>query len=256
MTTHKLFSASLTLASALALAGCPQDNDAMTSEDYDDVAVAVGSLVANSSGGELGSIEDSLGLVEGSGTSAKSVDGSGAHEIYVRAGLTYEYLADCQDAAGNSLTPCDETTDSAAVSVSWSGDLDLPNYEASITRTGEWTLTGLQSETAELNGSGSFAVESHFEALYRPVTKDLVVNYNATYEAVTIDTATKRATGGNITYEISGSRNVQRGESSRDGEFDATAEVSFDDAGNAILVIDGSRTYNVDVNTGDVTEAE
>ncbi|MCG8416976.1 MAG: hypothetical protein MJE77_03405 [Proteobacteria bacterium] len=258
MTTRFLIPTSAALFFGLsALAGCPGDNDALTQDDYDDVAVAVGSLVANPSGGESGSIDDSINLVKGTASASKAVEGESAHETYRRAGLTYEYVVDCVDAAGNVQSACDRaTTGAASIAVNWTGNLDLPAYQALVTRTGEWTLAGLQSATAELSGAGSFDVECHFQALYRPVMKDLVLSYNAQYQAVAIDMATGRITGGTIRYQIDGQRSVRRGESDRDSEFSTVAEVTFDGSGSARLILDSSRSYTIDLATGQVDEAE
>ena len=255
MKTFQLVSTTFALSSVLALAGCPKDNSAMTAEDYDDVAVAMGSLIANSSGGEMGSVTDSIELSQGSGSSLKAVTGVSAHEVIIRAGLTYEYFVDCLDTAGATQTACDPaTTNSASIAVNWRGDLAVPRYSASITRTGEWTLTGLQTAEAELNGTGSFDLVSHFEALNRPVTKDLSLSYNAEYSAVKVDLATKLVTSGSITYEIQGSRNVERPLGNRAGEFSLDAEVTFDGAGNATLVLDTSRSYTINLTTGAVAQ--
>ena len=56
MKTYALIPA-LAFSTALVFGGCLQNDDDLTQEDYDDIATAVGSLVANSSGGELGSIQ-------------------------------------------------------------------------------------------------------------------------------------------------------------------------------------------------------
>lgn len=260
MKTHTLTTTTtaIALTGALALAGCLQQDDALTDEDYDDVAVAVGSLVANPSGGELGSFQDGLDMTQNpKSADANAVEGASGHEVIIRAGLTYEYFIDCLDADGAIQSACSAfTTDSATLGVAWSGSLELPNYQGSITRTGEWTMSNLQSGTAELNGQGSFDLESHFQAIYRPVTKDLVLSYEATYDNVLIDMIGKTVQSGNITYEVSGSRSVTRGDINRDSEFSLTADVSFDGNGNATLVLDGNRNYTINLATGTVTNDE
>ena len=197
---------------------------------------------------------DSIDLSQGAASdSFKAVEGASAHERFERAGLTYEYFVDCLDASGSVQTVCDPaTTDSAGVAVSWSGALNLPNYQASITRTGEWTLTGLQSNTAEFNGNGSFDIESHFQAIYRPVTKDLFLSYEANYDKIQIDMVNRQVVSGSISYAISGSREVMRGNATRSGEFSVTVDITFNAPGSASLVIDGSRSYTVDLNNGAV----
>lgn len=90
-------------------------------------------------GGEAGAMGDATTVA--SEGNAELIDDSG--EIVVHAGLSYEYRADCFDAAGAEQESCGDITDSANASVSWSGTLG-PRYDATIMRVGEWSISGLQ----------------------------------------------------------------------------------------------------------------
>jgi hypothetical protein len=251
MKTHSLLSASLIFT--LTAGACAQQSQ-LSNEDYDDIAMGVGTLVATpGGGGEAGAMGDATTVA--SEGSAELVEGSGAIEIVVRAGLSYEYRADCFDAAGAEQESCGEATDSADVSVSWSGELDTLHYDASVMRVGEWSITGLQSATATLNGSGSFEVNSEFQAIYRDVTRSLHLSYDAEYDGVQIDTETRQAVGGSIHYAVEGERFVQQGSTEKDIEFSVDAEVTFQADGSATLVLDGSHSYTIDTATGVVVSA-
>lgn len=250
MKTVSLFSASLSIA--LTLGACAQ-KDQLSQEDYDDVATGVGALVATpGGGGESGAFHDALTLsTEGE---LETGSGSGGIAIVIRAGLSYEYSAACFSADGTAQEACDETTDSATVEVNWSGELDTLSYDASIVRAGEWSISGLQGETATLSGSGSFEVSSEFQSLYRDEIRSMHFSYDASYD-VQLDTATHRAVGGTIRYNIDGERFVQRGSNERDLEFSVDAEISFAADGTATLVLDGAHSYTIDVATGVVVSA-
>lgn len=250
MKTLSLFSASLSLA--LTVGACSQESQ-LTQEDYDDVASGVGALVATpGGGGEAGTFDDAL-TISTTG-SLETGTGSGGIEIVIRAGLSYEYSADCFSADGAALEVCDETADSATVSVNWSGELDTLSYDASIARAGEWTITGLQGDTVELTGNGSFEVDSEFQSLYRDEVRSMHFSYDGSY-AVQLDKATRRAVGGSISYSIDGERFVRRGSDEKDIEFSVDAEVGFAADGTATLTLDGSHSYTIDVNTGLVVSA-
>jgi hypothetical protein len=253
MKTTSLLSVSL-ISFTFTIGACAQQSE-LSGEDYDDIAMGVGSLVATpGGGGEAGAMGDATTVA--SEGQAELIEGTGAVEIVVRAGLSYEYRADCFDAAGAELAACGETTDSANVSVSWSGELDTPRYDASIVRVGEWSLTGLQSATATLTGAGSFEVDSEFQAMYRDVTRSMHLSYDAEYDSVQIDTETRQAVGGSIRYAVEGERFVQRGSVEKDIEFSVQAEVTFQADGSATLVLDGARSYAIDTETGLVVAAD
>ncbi|ACY19303.1 hypothetical protein [Haliangium ochraceum] len=251
--------ASLFLGLAITATGCAsQESAEMSAEDYDDVAMGVGSLVATSSGGgETGSLEDALVVaLEGSSESDDdSAEGSIEVEVIVRAGLIYEYDLSCFDLAGAPLADCGAETDTAEVALSWSGEIVAPRYEASIDRVGEWQLSGLQSGTAVFSGTGSFEVSSSFQALGRDVSRDLALSYDASYQDIAIDMETRRALSGSIVYQISGERSGERPQGNLAANFSVRAELSFLGDGTASLLLDGSHAYSIDLSSGALSAA-
>ena len=241
------------ITAAAWIGGCAQEP---TDEEYDDVAVAVGALVSNQSGGEVGSMSDCVNLAQGQTPVDLTSEGSGAVEG-LRAGLEYEYTMSCLDAAGSMLEVCDETTDSAQFTLSWSGNLDLSavgtiGYTYSIARTGDWTLTGLQSGQAELNGQGTFDVGSHYAVLFGVVSKDFTLDYDATYNAVIIDELGV-IRGGQIVYDVRVHAQSGSWVSKSETDLDIQAVVTFDADGQVTLEMDGHRSYDLDLVTGSVT---
>ncbi len=238
---------------AVWLGGCSQEP---TDEEYDDVAVAVGALVASDSGGEVGSMSDCVTLSQGQTPVGMTGEGSGA-VVGLRAGLEYEYTVTCLDSSDTPLDLCDETTDSARLTVSWTGELDLSalglyGYSYSVARTGDWTLSGLRSGETELNGQGSFDVGSHYNAIYGMISKDFTLDYDATYTAVRIDDLGV-IRGGQITYGVQVHAESGGWVSSAETDLSMQALVTFDSSGQAMLEMDGHRSYDLDLATGSVT---
>lgn len=238
----------VSLGVALLSSAC---NSGPTNEDYDDVAASVGALTANDSGGDVGSMEDAVAASQGESPDGLTQSGSGSFSG-ARAGLEYEYALTCSDDAGTVLESCDATTDTAHLTVSWSGELDLPRYQASITREGDWTLSGLQSDTVQLDGTGSFDVDSSFTALYRDVTRTLRLEYDAEYQAVQISKASRRPVGGTATFQVHVQRTSSRGARDAEAEFDIEAVLTFAADGTAHLELDGDRSYVVSIDDGTV----
>ena len=235
---------------AWPLGGCNKASEP-TEQDYDDVAAGVGALVASGSGGgELGSMADGAAAAKGEVPAGLTAMGSGSLQG-VRAGLTYEYSLTCLDGAGATMGACDATTDSARLTVNWHGELDLPRYDATVDRSGDWTVTGLQGEFAEFQGMGAFDVRSDFMALYRPVTTSFHLAYSAQYDGIRLRTADWVAVDGTITYDVEAERLTERRATTSELTFSVQVVVTFT-ADGATITLDGDRNYTLDTATGQI----
>jgi hypothetical protein len=231
-------------ALALAITGC-QQNDQPTQQDYNDVAGSVGTLVA---GGELASIKDSVGTAQGDIPAGFSSSASGELQG-TRGGLSYSYEILCADAGGVTMAVCDATTDSASLVVEWSGNYDGDFWELQIARSGEWRVTGLQSDVAVFTGDGSFDVSSVLRSLDGQSERSFDLSYAASYD-IEWDMVTERVIEGTITYDVHAERHAEGEGAGGDAVFDISAEITFDGSGTARLVLDGSHSYDIDIATG------
>jgi hypothetical protein len=249
MTSRSALRLAVAFAALAWLSGCVAAGDS----DLDDIAVAVGALVGNEDGGEVGSMGDCEEIAAGEVPAGLTASGDGSFEG-PRGGLTYAYTVTCEDESGSPLGACDATTDTARYTVAWSGEIDLPRigYWASVSRTGSWTLTGIQSAATTLGGSGSFEMESEFEAIYRPVTRNFALQYDAEYDEVVIGPLGV-VQSGEITYEVHAQRRREGRYGTTERELDVQVVVTFLGAGAATLVVDADRAYDLDLDTGEVT---
>lgn len=241
------------ITAAVWLGGCEQQP---TDEEYNDVAVAVGALVANNSGGEVGSMSDCAALAQGQTPEGLTIETGGA-VVGLRTGLEYAYGVTCLDSSGATQELCDATTDSAQLTVSWTGELDLSalgavGYTYTIDRQGDWTLSGLQTGETELNGQGSFDVVSRYAALLGMVSEEFNLSYSASYNAVLIDDLGVLR-GGQIVYDVQVHAESGTWISSSETDLSMQAVVTFDADGQATLEMDGHRGYDLDLLTGSVT---
>jgi hypothetical protein len=237
----------------MAAAACTKgdSNHQVTQEEYDDVAQAVASTAATGNGGgDVGSMADSASLATGVMPAGLAVDVSG-HVTGSRFGLSYDYRLACSDASGAAQDACDATTDRAEVTLSWSGTLNLSHVQASIQRSGDWTLTGLQSNAPMFNGQGTFQFDISVQSIFRPVTASYHLDYAADYAQIALDPG-HRPKGGTIHYSIAAEHMVTNGGSTSTATFDLDAVVTFHADGTATIVLDGSHTYQLDVATGAV----
>jgi hypothetical protein len=156
-------------------------------------------------------------------------------------------------------TACDKTTDSATVELKMTGSLMTPNFTATIDREGSWTITGLTTPTATLDGSASFSLDTSIKSIFHQgVTSTLMFDNSATYKAITVTTADREITGGSASFEVKAHRTVTgtaMGSGDVDKSFDVHAELTFNADHTATLVLDDMHTFTIDLRTGRVTKA-
>lgn len=238
------------ILAAACLTGCAKDQ--ATEADYDDVAQALSAVVVtDNGGGEVGAMSDSVSIALGAGDLSiqASATGSGQWKSS-HLGLDYDYAISCKDETGAKQDQCGKTTDSADVSVKWSGELGLPRITASVTRDGSWQLTKLQTDSALLNGDSNFDLDAKLESLFRDVTRTYHVGYSAKYTDVALDLAAHRIEGGKATYSIDAERKATGPRRESEAEFSMDGELTFNTDGSATLTLDRSYKYKIDTATG------
>ena len=240
----------IAIATTLSCALIACGNDEPTNEDYDDVAAVTAALVSEE-GGEIVAMEDAVDTAAGDPPSIFTVSASGTVSGE-RGEIMYSYDFACRDAAGQAQDFCDETTDEAQLILSWSGEVETARRYAQLERSGDWTLSGLTGNVATFVGSGQFSVDSEFTALYRPVMRSMSLDYAATYDSIQFDRNAKQVTGGRISYSVDVERTAQRRFSEVEASFTMDVEVTFNGDRTATIVIDGLRTYELDVDSGEV----
>jgi len=243
------------LISAPAL-GCKASDDtqAATEADYDDVAQALGAVVAtDNQGGEIGSISDATSIAIGAPRFGLVVDLSGRFHGQ-RGQLSYAYSAQCSAVDGMAMEFCNATTDSAHLSVAWSGDLMTPQLDAAISHNGDLQLTDLQQPTVHVNGGGSFEFDATFTSLFRNVERSYHLSYVVTYTDIAVARAPIQVTGGNIHYVIDAERMLTTERRETAAKFNMDASLVFDGSGSARLTLDESHRYTIDPASGAVSK--
>ncbi len=249
---HPSPSSSLLIGLIAVLAGC-SSNEKYSDEDYEDVATAVGALVGTRSTGEASSMRDAVEITSGNVDNHLAKISGGSWQAS-RAGLTYGYDVTCRDGQGETQDSCDANTDSASLVLTWRGDLDLPRYDANVDRTGEWTVSGLQSDNAVFHGQGAFEVETEFSAWLRPVTRSFRLTYDATYDAVAFDRVSGQIVAGTIHYGVEAQRTTSREDQPIQATIEVEVDIVFTGNGQARISVDGVRDYDLDLSSGRIID--
>jgi len=242
----------ITLGLGLAATAACSSSDKPTKEEYDDTAQAIASTTATSGGssGDAASMADSISLSLGTLPTGISIMGDGQFQGS-RLGVNYKYTLTCKTAG--TVAPCAATTDEATVKIAWSGNLDSPALDASVTREGTWTVTGLQGGTATFSGDSSFSFDATMQSIFRPgVTASYSFDADASYDAVKISTADKLIVDGKAEFDVSAHHKVDGTKNDVDASFDIHAELAFHADHTASLTLDGDQHYTLNLNTGAV----
>ncbi|HEY6174110.1 MAG TPA: hypothetical protein VIX73_06690 [Kofleriaceae bacterium] len=238
-----------------------------TSADYDDIAQTIATSTATASttttsGSSLGAgdviaIRDAVSLARGILPFGFLRDRDG-HFRGDHMGIANDFTIACKDKSGADQATCNSMTDSATVTVMLKGSLETPNFSASIDREGMWTITGLQSATATLDGSASFSLDTTIKSVFHPgVTSTFMFDNSATYTAITVTTADREITGGSASFEVKAHRTVTgtaNGSNDVDKSFDVKADLTFNADHTATLVLDDMHTFTIDLRTGRITK--
>jgi hypothetical protein len=235
--------------------GCKQPGE-ISQSDYDDVAQGIAAAVSDGQGGgDTGSMADGIALAQGELPPGFSQMGNGSF-VGARGGLNYEYTLTCRDAATADPSACGPTTDIANLVVTWDGNLDLDRYDAAVTRTGDWTLSNILSDTARFNGNGTFTFDSQFLSYDGARTRTFEFDYEANYEDVLIDVATREPVGGEAIFDVSARRTADNARRSVEAEFDVHVAIAFAADGTALLTLDGERHYELTLANGTVIKKD
>lgn len=221
-------------------------------EEYDDVATGVGALSASSGGGETESFKDATTASKGDLPEGLAQMGKGDLQGR-RGGVSYSWELTCTDANGRAMDACTLLTDTAHLVLHFDGDAQGATWNASLTRDGDWTLSDLTTDVAELNGTGSFHADAAFMAIYRNVSRSFVLDYEANYNAVKIRRADLALLSGTVHYEIHAEATKSRGSHETTRQFDISADLTFNGTNTAELLLDGDHRYTVQLDRGAVT---
>lgn len=244
------------VGSALALAACSSGRSA-TPEEADDVAQAISVTLADGDRtGDVASMRDSVEMALGQVPFGFSRGANG--QIHGRRfNLEFSFTVTCLDAAGATLERCGRTTDQATIDVAWSGSIDTRRFDSTVNRIGSWSLTDLQSEIATLSGLSAFSLDTTLSPIFRPeVTSTYELDMAAAYDAVRIEVDSRTPIGGKAFFDVSAHRVVTGSNHDVDSSFDLDAELTFHEDHTASLVIDGTRHYLIDLDTGRIIRVD
>ena len=239
-----------------------------TTTDYDDTAQAIAAqtVTTGSGGSSFGDVivfHDALSLARGHLPLGILPDSDDDHHFHGdRMGVGNAFTITCKDASGAVQTACDSNTDSATITVMLKGSIQTPNFMSSVDREANFTVTGLQSMTATLDGDSSFSLNTTLNSVFHPgVTSTLMFDATASYKAITFASADHdNITGGSASFEVKAHRTVTgtgSGSGSNhdvDKSFDVHADLTFNADHTATLVLDGVHTFKIDLTTGKLTK--
>ena len=234
------------IAACVLAAGCA--NHEVTTAEYDEVARIVGATVALPDGGGVaGSVGDAARLARGELPAGFQIDASSGMATGSHFGLGYTYMVFCADANGTQLAPCGSETATATVLGSWKGAFALDGFAGSVRRQGTWKLTVLPDGSATIAGPSDLVMDATFGS------GDV---FHATWTeqaALELDMMRAAVAGGTLSASVIADRTLEASHGTQRWSYDITADVTFVSARTATLVLDGTRSYRIDLATGAIS---
>jgi hypothetical protein len=162
----------------------------------------------------------------------------------------YDGTIRCTELGLEVPTPCGPMTATATVTGTWTGHLQVPRLTLTLTRTGTWTMSGLQAATMEVEGRSHADLMSRFASASDQNHKELALASDATYQAITVDRASRWPISGDIHYAITGERTHTTPGLDTSRTFSVDALLTFHPDHTATLVLDGDVRYELDLEAG------
>jgi hypothetical protein len=113
----------------------------------------------------------------------------------------------------------------------------------------------LQSDTIVAMGRTNVHAETHFTGLFRPVTRSFELDFAANY-AVSMPHNAPELASGALEASIDAHRLVSGTNHDGEAHFRVDADVTLDGKGNAIVILDGSATFQLDLRSGQLVRVE
>src|SRR4030095_16919050 len=113
-----------------------------------------------------------------------------------------------------------------ALRVPWDGQLERPRFTIQSERNGSWTLSGLQGDTAVLDGSSDFHLAVETQPLFGPATRSYDLAYTADYDGIAYDIGAERITAGSAHLAVAAERTESGNGQDSQLAFDVDAVVT------------------------------
>ncbi len=217
--------------------------------DYDGVASAIG---ASAYVGELSAMLDIVVISEGGMPEGISYLGSNDQHFHhasgSRGGLTFHYMYHCNDAGDLILPTCDGNANHSHVDVSWSGGLEGAAMSIeSVALEGNWAVRDLSVDKPRVGGDGKMSFVARIAG---GAAATFNISYDATFDRVRFAPGQAFPASGKIDLLIAAERT--RSDATR--TFAVTGSLAFAGTSAAILTLDATNTYSIDLTSGIATK--
>jgi len=119
---------------------------------------------------------------------------------------------------------------------------------------GSWSITGLSSDTATFNGSGTFSFDATVRSVFRPgAMATYSFDASAAYHAIRIATQQRQVIDGSANFDLSAQAQVSGTNHDSSAAFDVHAQITFHADHTADLRARlASQHYSLNLTTGGV----
>jgi hypothetical protein len=235
----------------VAIAACGGEDQA-TDAEYQEIAEQISGLGTDPSAGDLVLLREIVGAGLGETPAGLDVDLEG-RIIGHRGDIDLEINFECRDVA-NEQSFCGASAAEASFSLEIEGDLQLPRYRTHFERTAEWQVNGLQEANVMVDGTSTLHTVAEHRSFdeddddFRITELDVIAQYNG----VGVRRTDRALVEGTIEYSIDLKRLTSDADRDIDREIESTGRLEISGPGQAVLTLDSSRRFEVDVDSGTI----
>ena len=213
-------------------------------EDYDDLATTLAGAMRTQ---ELQAMQDGINAAYAGGTLAGFTSPMAGELTGTRGSVSYDYMFHCEDEQAHDNTTCGP----ASNHIHWMATIQGPVMVDALSfselkLTTKWTIYEIDLNKPQVTGYDHLLLDAN---LSTDATRFQLTVDGPSFDHVRLDPMPTLPFAGGVTYTITAKRTRATANPST-RSYTASAAVTYTGPGAATIVLDGTHTYDLDLNTG------
>lgn len=212
-------------------------------QDYDDLAMTLVDAIRST---QLQALQDGINTAYGGGQLPGFTEIQPGELVGTRGDVRYDYMFHCEDQLAHDNYTCGPASNHIHWMATISGPAAIDQLTfAEYKLSSHWTIRNIYLNKPTVEDTDTLRLDA---TLATDGTR-FQLTANGTFDHVLLDPQPTEPFGGGISYAVT----VTRTRAGQQRSYTATAVITFTGPGVGTVVLDGTNTYNIDMNTGSVS---